>query len=76
MLNIISIGYISSLPANIQNEKTNLLIGEKAAKLPVGPTNYNPGPILLIVVITDVTVVTISKPSKATINIAIKEIII
>ena len=42
-----------------------LLKGEKAAKLPVAPTISNPGPMLLIVAITDVVVVTKSNPSKA-----------
>ena len=52
-----------------------MLKSENAEKFPAGPTISSPGPILLKVAITDVTVVVTSKLSKETINIAINDII-
>ncbi len=45
---------------------TSLLKFEKSAKLPIGPTNSNPGPMLLIVAITAENEVIKSKLSSET----------
>ena len=42
----IIIGNSSSLPASMSNIRTNLENGEKIEKFCVGPTRFNPGPIL------------------------------
>ena len=56
-LNNISNGKSSSLPANISTINTHLVNGFQNAKLPDGPTNSKPGPILFIVATIDVNVV-------------------
>ena len=60
----ISIGISSSLPAIMQNDKTNLLKPEKSEKFPMGPTASKPGPIFEIAAMTEVTVVAKSLPSN------------
>ena len=59
-----SIGMISNLPANISNIITNFDKTEKSPKLPMGPTFPSPGPILLSVAATAVTLLVKSKLSK------------
>ena len=56
--------FLSNSVTEADEKNNTLLKGENAAKFPAGPTTSRPGPILLIVVITDVTVVTTSKLSK------------
>ena len=62
------IGYISNLPINIAQLKINFDRSENIEKLPRGPHNPNPGPILLKHAKTDEIVVSISKLSKDTNN--------
>ena len=50
-------GKISSLPSSILRESTIFEIGEKNAKLLIGPTSPRPGPILLRVAKTPVALV-------------------
>ena len=50
----IIIGNSSSLPASMSNIRTNLENGEKIEKFCVGPTRFNPGPILFNTVTTEV----------------------
>ena len=60
----ISIGNSSRRPANISKISTIFEKFEKNAKFPVGPTRLIPGPILLIVAITDVNIVEKSRFSN------------
>lgn len=62
--NRISIGNSSSLPASMSKIRTYLEKGEKKPKFSVGPTNSNPGPILLIHAATAVKFVVKSFWSK------------
>lgn len=65
--NNISTGSTSNLPIIMHAIKTILLKLENSKKLPIGPTTSSPGPILLIVAITDENDVAKSKLSKETI---------
>ena len=57
-------GKISSLPANISKINTSLLNQEKQEKLPVGPTNSRPGPMLFMAETTAVKLVVGSRLSN------------
>lgn len=59
-----SIGNISNLPRSIAIDSTKVEKSENGAKLPIGPTSPNPGPILLKHAATAVNVVSKSKDSK------------
>lgn len=59
----IIIGNSSSLPASMSNIRTNLENGEKIEKFCVGPTRFNPGPILFNTVTTEVKFVEKSNSS-------------
>ena len=59
-----SIGKISSLPAIISKQHTSFESRENPLKLPAGPIALKPGPILFIVVTTELIVVIISNPSS------------
>ena len=59
-----NIGKNSRRPAIMQNERTTLVKGENAAKVPDGPTMPRPRPVLLNDAMTAVALVTISLPSK------------
>ena len=61
-----SIGYISNLPIIMHKDNTALLMIEKSAKFPVGPTIPNPGPILLMAESTAVVEETMSLLSNDT----------
>ena len=52
-----SIGYSSSRPSSISMHSTTFASGEKNAKFPAGPHSPRPGPILLNVARTAVSVV-------------------
>ena len=65
-LNSTRIGYISNRPKIIAKDSTNLLNTEKAEKFPMGPTISNPGPTLLMQVMTAVRVVVKEKLSNPT----------
>ena len=58
-----SSGNSSSLPASMSNIRTNLENGEKIEKFCVGPTRFNPGPILFNTVTTEVKFVEKSNSS-------------
>ena len=59
-------GKISSLPKSISAIRTSFERKPNSEKFPVAPTILRPGPMLLRVAITDVTVVVKSKLSRAT----------
>ena len=63
-----NIGKISNLPDNISKIKIIFDGIPYTAKLQVGPTVSNPGPILLKQEITAEILLSIDKPSKETIN--------
>ena len=50
----------------MHRERTSLLKGEKAEKLPAGPTAPSPGPVLLMQVMTEVRVSVKGKSFRAT----------
>ena len=52
-----SIGYSSSRPSSISRHRITFANGEKNAKLPAGPHRPRPGPMLLNVAMTAVSVV-------------------
>ena len=60
------IGKISRRPMIMHRERTSLLKGEKAEKLPAGPTAPSPGPVLLMQVMTEVRVSVKGKSFRAT----------
>ena len=63
-----SSGNSSRRPASISNIRIYLEKVLKNAKLHVGPTMFNPGPMLLIVAATEVNVVVRSNPLILTIT--------
>ena len=74
--NSINSGNNSNRPANISNIKTNFAKGENKSKFRVGPTKFNPGPMLFKVVATAVKLVIRSFPSKDSKNIEAANIVI
>ena len=53
-----SMGNISSRPTSMSKDSSSLDAGEKAEKLPRGPTISSPGPMLLMQAVRAVKVVT------------------
>ena len=64
-----NMGKISSLPVSITKLKSTFAQSEYTLKLDMGPTRFNPGPILLKQVMTAVTLVVKSSPSRERISV-------
>ena len=68
-INSIRMGKISRRPISMHMDSTSLLRSEKAAKLPVGPTISNPGPMFESVAMTAVIFVSKENPSREMISV-------